>query len=199
VQLGALLHGRDWAGDKTAAWRKAEAKLYAGLERHWHEPQGVYAAIRDTPGETADDLVDAAQLLAVLDAELPEGPHSAADPRVQATQAAIEDVFARSFPINRDLPPGRAPALGRSRDDHYFGGGAWYPTTLAAAALCYRRGELQRGDAFMATVRALTPADGALSEQVDRESGRQTSARHLTWSYAAFLTAARLRGQALRS
>jgi glucoamylase len=151
------------------------------------------------PGDAAEDLVDAAQLLAVLDAELPEGPHSAADPRVVATQAALEDLFAREFPINRGLPPGRAPALGRSRHDRYFGGGAWYPTTLAAAALCYRRDELQRGDAFMATVRALTPADGALSEQVDRESGRPTSARHLTWSYAAFVSAARLRRQIVES
>jgi len=55
----------------------------------------------------------------------------------------------------------------------------------------------------MATVRALTPADGTLSEQVDRSTGLPTSARHLTWSYAAFVTAARLRagavGASLRS
>jgi GH15 family glucan-1,4-alpha-glucosidase len=57
---------------------------------------------------------------------------------------------------------------------------------------------LLRGDAFMATVRDLTPADGALSEQVDRASGAQTSARHLTWSYAAFVSTARLRAQACR-
>ncbi len=49
----------------------------------------------------------------------------------------------------------------------------------------------------MTTVRDLTPADGALSEQVDRASGRQTSARHLTWSYAAFVETVRLRGQAI--
>src|SRR3546814_10311775 len=81
----------------------------------------------------------------------------------------------------------RAPALGRSRNDRYFGGGAWYPTTLAAAGLHYRQalclGQdrdalLRRGDAFMATLRDLTPPDGALSEQVDRETGAQTSARH---------------------
>jgi glucoamylase len=55
---------------------------------------------------------------------------------------------------------------------------------------------MRRGDAFMATLRALTPADGALSEQVDRETGAPTSARHLTWSYAAFVSTARLRAQA---
>jgi len=207
VQLGALVHGRPWAGEAAEDWRAAEERLRAGLARHWSERLGAYAAIRDATGGSADDIVDAAQLLAVLDAELPAGPHSAQDPRVQATQAAIESLFAREFPINHGLPAGRAPALGRSRRDTYFGGGAWYPTTLAAAALCYRRalipGEdrgalLRRGDGFMATVRALTPADGALSEQVDRSSGQQTSARHLTWSYAAFVGAARLRARALR-
>jgi glucoamylase len=43
----------------------------------------------------------------------------------------------------------------------------------------------------------LTPDDGALSEQVDRVTGRQTSARHLTWSYAAFVNAACLRRRAM--
>jgi glucoamylase len=207
VQLGALLHGRAWAEGAGTAWRAAEDRLRAGLERHWSPHLGVYTALRDAAGESADEVIDAAVLLAVLDANLPDGPHSAGDPRVAETQAALERLFAREFPINHGLPPERAPALGRSRGDRYFGGGAWYPTTLAAAGLCYRRAVLpgqdreellRRGDAFMASVRALTPADGALSEQVDRETGRQTSARHLTWSYAAFVSTARLRARAQR-
>jgi glucoamylase len=48
----------------------------------------------------------------------------------------------------------------------------------------------KRGDDVLATIRALTPTDGSLSEQVDRTTGRQTSAQHLTWSYAAFIVAA---------
>ena len=148
----------------------------------------------------------AAVLLAVLDADLPEGAHSVRDPRVRMTLTALEHLFAGEFPINHRLPAGRAPALGRSRSDRYFGRGAWYPTTLAAAAICYRlaqypghdsAGLIAHGDGFMATVRAITPADGALSEQVDRTTGAQTSARHLTWSYAAFVSAARLRAEAL--
>jgi glucoamylase len=42
-------------------------------------------------------------------------------------------------------------------------------------------------------VQAFTPADGALSEQFDRATGAQTSARHLGWSYAGFITAVRAR------
>ncbi len=204
VQLGALVHGRAWAGDETAR-QKAEDRLRAGLGLHWLEAHGVYAAIRGATAESGEDLIDAAVLLAALDADLPDGPYSAADPRLLATQAALEAMFARELPINHARPPGHAPALGRSRGDGYFGGGAWYPTTLAAAGLCYRRAQgggpereadIRRGDGFMATVRALTPADGAMAEQVDRITGRPTSARHLTWSYAAFVSAARLRGRA---
>ena len=201
VQLGALVHGRAFVDETRRA--AAERTLRDRLDRHWSERHQVIMAMWPPRADSADDLIDAAALLAVLDADLPEGPHSVADPRVHKTQSALERLFGREFPINR----GRAePALGRSRGDRYFGGGAWYPTTLVAAGLHYRRAShapqvgaalIARGDGVMATVRALTPADGALSEQVDRTTGRQTSARHLTWSYAAFVETARLRKQAV--
>ena len=54
---------------------------------------------------------------------------------------------------------------------------------IAAAAL-------KSGDAIMETVRRFTPASGELSEQFDRTTGAQTSAKQLAWSYAAFITAA---------
>lgn len=202
VQLGALVHGRDWIVD-AGAYDKAEKKLRTALERHWSERYQVYSAVAPAAGKCIEDLIDAAQLLAVLDAGLPNGPHSVLDPRAHKTQSAIEDFFAREFPINW----GRAaPALGRYRGDRYFGGGAWYPTTLAAASLYYRRacqpGQdrdalLKRGDDFMATVHKFTPLDGALSEQFDRATGMQCSARHLTWSYAAFVRASKLRTRVL--
>lgn len=201
VQLGALVHGRAWADDADA-WDKAEQRLRAKLDRHWSKRHEVYAAMRPAKKRRVEELIDAAQLVAVLDADLADGPHSVFDPRVRQTWAAIDALFAREFPINSGRD---APALGRYRGDRYFGGGAWYPTTLAAAGLCYRLARLagrdrahwmKRGDDVMATVRDLVPADGALSEQVDRSTGAQTSARHLAWSYAAFLTAARLRAHA---
>jgi glucoamylase len=57
---------------------------------------------------------------------------------------------------------------------------------------------LRRGDSFMATVRAYTPASGDLSEQFDRATGQQTSAKNLAWSHAAFITAVAARRAALR-
>ena len=197
MQLGALVHGRALLHDADA-----EARLRAALDGHWSAQHGVYAAVWPFKGETRDDLVDSAILLGVLDADLPDGPHSVADPRVWQTLDALDELFAREFPINRARA---APALGRSRTDRYFGGGAWYVTTLAAAALCYRRAArdrdaafLARGDAFMTTVRDLIPADGHMAEQVDRNTGAPVSARDLTWSYAAFIAAAGLRDAAVR-
>jgi glucoamylase len=58
---------------------------------------------------------------------------------------------------------------------------------------------LSRGDGFMSTVRAYTPASGDLSEQFDRISGRQTSSQNLAWSHAAFITAVASRRAALRA
>jgi glucoamylase len=58
---------------------------------------------------------------------------------------------------------------------------------------------LDRGDQFMATVAAFTPASGELSEQFDQNTGAQTSAKTLTWSHAAFISAAARRKAALLS
>src|SRR3546814_1909408 len=47
VQLGALVHGRDWiddGGERSAA----EARLRAGLERHWSPHRGVYRSEEHT-------------------------------------------------------------------------------------------------------------------------------------------------------
>jgi glucoamylase len=234
AQLGAMHHGRAWAqqaGDAALAenCRRAAEKLRRALDGHWSGKPGVYKALRDKPG-AAEDAIDSCTVLATLDAALPGGRHSVADARAQATLAALEKMFGAEFPINRAAPKD-APALGRSRGDKYFGGGAWYPATLGAASFYYSlaahllktnsrlaresansefrkaakgrtpqeqaRALIERGDAFMETVRKFTPADGSLSEQFDRASGAQASARHLTWSYAAFIAAAQERETAL--
>jgi glucoamylase len=51
----------------------------------------------------------------------------------------------------------------------------------------------------MATVRRYSPANGELSEQFDQKTGEQRSAKHLTWSYAAFVTAVCARRRAAAS
>ena len=58
---------------------------------------------------------------------------------------------------------------------------------------------LNRGDRFMAMVRAHTPASGELSEQFDQTNGAQTSAKNLAWSHAAFITAFTSRKRAVNT
>jgi glucoamylase len=125
--------------------------------------------------------------------------HSVRDPRMHATLTKLEQLFDRLYPLNRDRPPERGPAMGRYEGDVYYSGGAYYFSTLGAAEFCYlaaarapdtadRRAWLGRGDAFLETVRAFTPPSGDLSEQFDHRTGEQTSAKHLARSYAAFIS-----------
>ena len=86
--------------------------------------------------------------------------------------------------------------MGRYAGDVYYSGGAYYFSTLGAAEFCYRAAAgassaqalVERGEAFLETVRRFTPSSGDLSEQFDQRTGVQTSARHLAWSYAAFIS-----------
>jgi glucoamylase len=84
-----------------------------------------------------DRDLDFAVIMAVLHADLPSGPHSIADCRVQQTFATLERIFALDYGINRRRP-GQAPAIGRFRGDTYQGGGPFYLCTLAAAEFHYR-------------------------------------------------------------
>jgi glucoamylase len=115
---------------------------------------------------------------------------------MHATLAQLEALFDAQYPINRERPASCAPAMGRYAGDVYYSGGAYYFSTLAAAEFCFRaavraaeaRQLLARGDAFLETVRRFTPPSGDLSEQFDQKTGAQSSARHLAWSYAAFIS-----------
>jgi glucoamylase len=90
--------------------------------------------------------------------------------------------------------------MGRYEGDVYYSGGAWYVSTLGAGEFCFlaaaahahgsdeRRKWIARGDAYLATVHAFTPPSGDLSEQFDQRTGAQTSAKHLAWSYAGFIS-----------
>jgi glucoamylase len=242
VQAEALRLGVAWCerhgqAERAGRCHAAEQRIARRLEASWNEGAGFYRARTAIPPEAAGAEPDIAVILAVLHAGRTHGPHSVLDPRVQSTLSVLEDLFEHEYPINRGLPPERAPAMGRYASDRYFGGGAWFVATLAAAEFYFQlasalragaalvdsednrrfrerlasasaataiAGEplatvaLRRGDAFLRTVQAFAPPGGELSEQFDRTTGAATSARHLTWSYAAFITAAASRAQVLR-
>ncbi len=55
---------------------------------------------------------------------------------------------------------------------------------------------VEKGDAFMATMMDSVGADGMMAEQFSKVDGSPISAADLTWSYAAFLSAALVREEA---
>lgn len=203
---------------EAEACRGGAADLLASLDEYWLEEQGFYRSRVILSGARSTKELDIAVILAALHSDgagagadasgaagagpsgggSRSGRHSVRDPRIHATLERLEALFDAEYPINHGRPPERAPAMGRYAGDRYYSGGAYYFSTLAAAELCFRaatgadepqaRALRWRGDAFLETVRAFTPASGELSEQFDQRTGAQTSARDLAWSYAALVS-----------
>jgi len=208
VSAAALLEGADFLtrrGETRGSEYRAEAqRLLTLLDAYWDPALGYYQSRREVSGAgDARKRLDVAVLIGVVHADAPSGPHSAGDPRIHATLAALEQLFDARYAINRDRGSERGVALGRYDGDVYYAGGAYFFATLAAAELAFgaarheaarardpeARAWMARGDAHLSTVRAYTPADGSLAEQFDQRTGAPASARHLAWSYAAFISA----------
>jgi glucoamylase len=250
VHHAALADGAVWIEEtgtdeppRAQACLAAAQEIAKSLDEYWCSAKGIYASRRGVANGVAGKDLDFATILAVIHARRKEGAHSVLDPRVMATLARLEELFATTYPINLNRAETVGPAMGRYAGDHYFSGGAYYFSTLGAAEFYYALAEaaagtevpatednkefllrrcaadeslalpppapehrkrrfealLRRGDQFMATVAAYTPAGGELSEQFDQATGVQTSAKSLTWSHAALITAVARRRAALRA
>jgi glucoamylase len=214
---------------QAAACNTAADALNSTLDAYWSAEDGYYRSRPDVVGGIPEKSLDIAVILGVLHAGRAKGAHSVLDPKSQATLAALEDLFNAEYPVNQERPAEQGPAIGRYAKDAYYGGNPWYLATLATAefyfklAIALRSGAempvtsdnarfrerlggespaqaaFRRGDTFMRTVQAHAPPSGDLSEQFDRATGAQTSAKHLAWSYAAFITAAASRRQAAQA
>ncbi|KAK2595016.1 hypothetical protein QQS21_007270 [Conoideocrella luteorostrata] len=112
------------------------------------------------------------------------------NPWYLATLAAAEQLYAAAYqwnklgsitvnsvslPFFKDLLPSIATGIFAKDSDTF--------KSIIKAVTTY-------ADGFVAVVQQYTPSDGALAEQFDRNSGSPLSAVHLTWSYAAFVSAA---------
>jgi len=208
VQFAALDRGARWmekAGDRERARRfdGAAAELRRVLDGFWSADSGIYRSRMPPGGADGPKALDIAVILAVLHTRLDSGPHSVLDPRMRATLARLEALFAADYALNRGQA--RPFAFGRYKGDRYFSGGAYYFSSFGAAEFHYRLAGAVRagadgagasaasliaeGDAILDGIRRHVPESGTLSEQFDQGNGAQTSAKNLTWSYAAFLTA----------
>jgi glucoamylase len=186
--------------------RAAARAILEKLDGYWLPQERHYRSRVLESGARSVKELDIAVIFAAIHGVEPGkgdgGAHTVHDPRMLATLARLEELFDADYPINQHRAPGRAPAMGRYKGDVYYSGGAYYFSTLAAAEFCFRAAVapagsefggvdpdlMARGDAFLETVRAFTPPSGDLSEQFDQKTGAQTSAKHLAWSYAAFIS-----------
>jgi glucoamylase len=218
VQFAALQEGARWMEmqdeEEQATYLTARATpLLAMLDSFWAPETRIYRSRIFPDGHTSPKDPDMSVILGVLHAGLLEGPHSVLDPKALATLTAAEGYFAGALAINKSAGQGTGGvAFGRYQNDTYFNGGAWFPCTFAAAEFHYRRaaalaassGEMEtnvatddsiavahfaKGDAILSTARRFISATAELTEQFDRDTGAPLSARDLSWSYAAFLTA----------
>lgn len=201
VAAAALGEGADWLAaqgddDRAQTCRSEAATILGALDDYWLADAGYYRSRMLDDGRRSAKALDIAVILAANHAGAKAGAHSVEDPRQQATLTRLDALFDASYAINRRRGVDRAPAMGRYAGDIYYSGGAYYFSTLGAAEFCFRAAQvagdaaawIARGDAYLMTVRDYTPPSGELSEQFDQHSGAQTSARHLAWSYAAFIS-----------
>jgi glucoamylase len=201
VSEAALTEGAAWLESQSDAslaqkYRSGSEAIRRRLGEFWLPEEGHYRSRVLASGARSTKELDIAVILGAIHAVSDTNVHVVHDPRMQATLARLEALFDELYPINHGRPAGRGPAMGRYAGDVYYSGGAYYFSTLGAAEFCFRAAAgredapswVEKGDAFLATVRAFTPATLELSEQFDQRTGAQTSARHLAWSYAAFIS-----------
>jgi glucoamylase len=205
LEAGAeWLEGRgDW--DVAKSYRAQGFAIRRKLDDFWLPEAGYFKSRVVNSGGRSPKELDMSVVLAAIHTAGEVVPHSARDPRMQSTLACLERLFDAAYPINHRRSEGVAPAMGRYAGDSYFSGGAYYFSTLGAAEFCFRAAVqsaeaavwIKRGNAFLETVRIYTPPCGDMSEQFDQCTGAQTSAQHLSWSYAAFITCVAARRVAL--
>ena len=205
VAAQALEEGARWLESHSDPVQARQCRLDAQailqrLDDYWLPDAGYYRSRVLEGGASSKKELDIAVIFAAIHGASDQATHSVHDPRMHSTLARLEALFGAEYEINHDRPPGRGTAMGRYKGDVYYSGGAYYFSTLAAAEFCFRaatgrqlkpdeaRAFLARGDGFLEMVRTYTPPSGDLSEQFDQKTGSQTSAKHLAWSYAAFLS-----------
>jgi glucoamylase len=201
VSAAALREGAQWlegVGDADLAriYHTEAEVIHHALDGYWLPDERHYRSRVLASGQRSTKELDIAVILAAIHAVGDGLTHTVRDPHMHSSLQRLEELFDSAYPINRNRPAQTAPAMGRYAGDVYFSGGAYYFSTLGAAEFCFLAAAqsaqasmwVSKGDAFLETVRQYTPENGELSEQFDQRTGVQTSARHLAWSYAAFIS-----------
>ncbi len=221
---GAEWIGRFGDVARRDQYRLAAKEIEATLGRFWSEDKQTFiATLPREPNadpsvqywglESKTSNIDIAVILGLLHGRTNDRYLQFSDRNVTLTIDTIESTFKNLYAINSraDLP---GVAIGRYPEDMFggadrSGGNPWVLATLAMAEASYRAAALQptaqlkaawmdRGDSYIARVKRHAHENGSLNEQYHRDNGYMKSVEDLTWSYAALLTAARARKEALK-
>ncbi len=206
----ALLEGATLAnelGDTGAGlWYESQARqIELELQHFWNESQGYLTATINRVGgiDYKHSNLDTSVLLGLLHGGMNDGFLAWDNPKVIATLNKLTTTFAALYPVNQKNIPGIA--IGRYPEDRYAGnnfdgGNPWPLCTLAVAEAYYQyanllqsRHEAYEGianlaDSYVERVKFHAWPDGSVDEQINRDTGKMTSARDLTWNYAALLS-----------
>ncbi|KAJ5364263.1 glycosyl hydrolase family 15 [Penicillium cataractarum] len=120
----------------------------------------------------------------------PEDTYQGGNPWYLATLAAAEQLYDAlyqwktqgSLSITQTSLPFFQDLVSSAAVGNYSSSSSTY-SSITSAVQGY-------ADGFVSIVQQYTPSNGSLAEQFTRDNGTPTSAGDLTWSYAAFLTAA---------
>lgn len=222
VDRKALLQGAKLAhhfNDHAAGdWYTYQARqIELTLQHFWDSEHGYFkATIHRVAGiDYKTSNLDSAVILGLLHGNMNDGFLAWDNPKVRATLQQLIATFAMLYPINQTNIPGIA--IGRYPEDRYAGdnfngGNPWPVCTFAMAEALYQYGYLleahgqpsqdivQKAHSFVERVHYHAYDDGALDEQINRDTGYMTSAKDLSWNYAALLSTRRAAlGQRLSS
>lgn len=145
VQIVALQKGAEWLKKKKlfpeqqSRFLRTATSLERKLDQHWDSSKKILRSqmkIQGTDGYTSKATVlDMAVIIAVLESERLQGPHSVMDDRVHSTLFALEELFRGAYTLNQNQ---EALLYGRYQGDHYYGGHPWFLITAMASSFYSR-------------------------------------------------------------
>jgi glucoamylase len=203
LELGAQVAKKLGDAGASEYYMLQKSNIEKSLANHWWpEKKIVRSTINQVEGlSQKKSLLDASVILAVIHTNKMIG-----DEKIQSTFFALEHAFKQKFALNHKdsyyLGVKVGLAIGRYPEDTYFGGHPWYLLTSGFAEYCYKvaatfqgknraqaRGWFAKGDEYLARVISSVGPDESQAEQFHQVDSTPVSAVHLTWSYAAYLTA----------
>lgn len=210
VQRRALIEAAKdatWLGEDANQLKSEADMIGTDLQKFWDADKNYFLSTLNRTGgiDYKNSNLDASVILAVLHGHTDDGFINYTDKRMLATAEKLLQTFHSLYPINQ-VKDTVGTAIGRYPEDRYAGsnfngGNPWVLLTAALSQYYFRVAQeyMAEGadrDASIAYFKAEdllrrvqyhAPADGALAEQMDRQSGYMTSARDLTWSHAEVL------------